>query len=277
MFDLTAETAVSRKLTPIGIFLSLALVLSTVLVSDASAQSFTKGMKEGRNSARAPIVKDGIVTFTILPGDCQSRTYGDGRGESDCKNFSSKSYLSAGDVRTGSSMRYAFDIRVADGLTHKAFHNPRMVPFTGGPDSRLSVAIWQGNQIKNHIVWLDLDKTRGLTFMGKQCVPVSKLKEWNSFELLVRWSDKADGVMQAKCNDRVVMSRQGVQTDQNIHCNISTHCEPGKMKHPESINAGFGIFHDPEYINGKRTRPRVPTSGLSIQMRNLEAKKVKFR
>ena len=173
-------------------------------------------------------------------------------------------------------MRYAFDVRVTGGLTHRAFHNPRMVPFTGGPDSRLSVAIWQGNLIKNHIVWLDLDRTRGLTFMGKQCTPASKLKDWTRFELIVKWTGKADGLMQAKCNGRVIMSRQGVPTDQNIHCNISTHCEPEKVKHPKRIHAGFGIFHDAEVVNGKQTRPRVPSSGLSIQMRNMEVKKVKL-
>lgn len=246
------------------------------LVSEASAQGFPKGMKEGSNSARTPIVKNGVVTFSILPGDCQSRTYGDGRGESDCRNLNSKSYLSAGDVKNGSSMRYSFDVRVAGGLIHKAFHNPRMVPFTGGPDSRLSVAIWQGNLIKNHIVWLDLDSTRGLTFMGKQCAAASRLKEWTRFELIIKWTDKADGVLQAKCNGRVVLTRQGVQTDQNFQCNISTHCEPGKTKHPKRINAGFGIFHDAEVVNGKPIRPRVLSSGLLIQMRNLEVKKVRF-
>lgn len=192
----------------LGILL-FAIAMALGSAQDLSAQRFPERMKEGRNSARSPTIDNGVVTFTILPGDCQSRTYGDGRGESDCKNLSSKSYLSAGDVRNGTSMYYAFDVRVAGGLTHASFHNPRMVPFTGGPDSRLSVAIWQGNFIKNHLVTLDLDKTRGLTFLGKRCASAGSLSGWTRFEMLVKWSSKSDRLMQVKCNGRVIYNLTG--------------------------------------------------------------------
>lgn len=240
------------------------------------AGSFPKGMKEGSNSARTPIVENGIVTFKILPGDCQSRTYGDGRGESDCLNKNSKSYLSAGDVRVNSSMYYAFDVRVPSGLTHKAFHNPRMVPFTGGPDSRLSVAIWQGNLIKSHLVWLDLDRSRGLTFMGKRCASAKSLKDWTRFEMWVTWSAKSKGKMVVRCNGKTIYSISSGPTDQNIFCNISTHCEPGTKKHPKKINAGFGIFFDSEFVNDRQIRPRVPNTGLVVQMQNLSQKKIRW-
>jgi len=244
---------------------------------DVSAQRYPEGMKEGRNSARSPTTDGGVVTFTILPGDCQARTYGDGRGESDCKNLNSKSYLAAGDVPVGTGMRYAFEVRVASGLTHTAFHTPRAVPFTGGLDSRLSVAIWQGNLIKNHLVSLDLDKTRGLTFLGRHCATPGDLSSWTRFEMLVKWSRKSVGVMQVKCNGRIVYTVNGAPTDQAPHCHISNHCEPGVEKHPKRINAGFGVFFDKEVVRGVPTKPRVPTTGLSIQMRNLELRKVRLR
>lgn len=241
-----------------------------------AAQSYPLGMIEGRNSAATPQRDGEVVRFTLLPGQCQSRTYGDGRGESDCLNFNSKSYLSAGEVPNGATMKYAFEVRVVAGLTHRAFHNPRAVPFTRGPDSRLSVAIWQGNLIKNHIHTLDLDATRGLTFLGKTCARPQDLKTWTRFEMLVRWSDKPDGVIQVTCNGRVLYAQRGAMTDQQPHCHISNHCEPGVRKHPRSINAGFGLFFDSEHVNGVRTRPRVLASGLTIEMRNFERKKVRL-
>ena len=257
---------------------TISLILALVIfgTSGVDAERFPRGMKEGRNSARFPTIENGVITFRILPGDCQSRTYGDGRGESDCKNRNSKSYLSAGDVRSGSSMYYAFDVRVPSGLTHKAFHNPRMVPFTGGPDSRLSVAIWQGNLIKNHLVWLDLDRTRGLTFMGKRCAPASSLTGWTRFEMWVTWSAKAKGKMLVKCNGKTIYSVEGKATDQNYFCNISTHCAPGVEKHPKKINSGYGIFFDSEFVGGRGIFPRVPKSGLVVQMRNFSQKKVRW-
>ena len=257
---------------------SLSLIFALVILgaSEAAAERFPKGMKEGRNSARSPVIEDGVITFRVLPGDCQSRTYGDGRGESDCKNRNSKSYLAAGDVRINSSMYYAFDVRVPSGLTHKAFHNPRMVPFTGGPDSRLSVAIWQGNLIKNHLVWLDLDRTRGLTFMGKRCAPANSLQGWTRFEMWVTWSASSKGKMLVKCNGKTIYSVEGRPTDQNYFCNVSTHCAPGVEKHAKKINAGFGIFFDSEFIGGQKLFPRVPKDGLVVQMRNISRKKVRW-
>lgn len=256
-------------------FFFVSLVLPTLGLSPADAQALPGYLKEGRNSARSPVVKNGIVTFKILPGDCQSRSYGDGRGENDCLNKNSKSYFSAGEVRSGATMYYAFDVRVEGGLIHKAFHNPRMEPFTGGPDSRLSVAIWQGNLIKNHLVWLDLDKTRGLTFMGKTCAPAKALSQWTRFEMMVRWSKNDKGRMWVKCNGRTIYTIVDTATDQNVFCNISTHCEPGKKKNPRRINAGFGIFHDAEFTD-RSIFPRLPKTGLVVQMRNFAVKKARF-
>lgn len=253
------------------------LAVMAATAGTADAQRFPDGMREGRNSARTPVVTDGVVTFTVLPGDCQGRTYGDGRGESDCANLNSKSYLAAGDVRMGTAMMYAFDVRVAGGLTHAAFHNPRAVPFTGGPDSRLSVAIWQGDLIKNHLVALDLDRTRGLTFLGKRCAGPGQLNGWTRFEMVVRWSASSDGLMQVRCNGRTIHAVSGQPTDQAPHCHSSNHCEPGVVKHPSHVNAGFGIFFDKEVVGGVPTMPRVPASGLSVQMRDFTVQKVRLK
>ena len=251
--------------------------LLVATLAGASAQSYRLRMHEGSNSAAKPqMVGKGTVRFTLLPGQCQARTYGDGRGESDCLNKNSKSYLSAGDVPAGTSMKYAFDVRVIAGLTHRAFHNPRAVPFTGGPDSRLSVALWQGNMIKNHIYLLDLDATRGLTFLGKTCAGPRNLANWTRFEMLVRWSDRNDGLIQVSCNGRVIHAARDIATDRQLHCHISNHCEPGVIKHPKRINAGFGLFFDAEFINGRKLFPRIPASGLTIEMKEFERAKVRL-
>ena len=274
-----AETIVAwiqkpaRKVGVFGIGLCVLLVASP---ETSAAQGFPAGMKEGSNSARLPTVEGGTVTFRILPGDCQARTYGDGRGESDCGNLNSKSYLSAGEVPVGTSMRYTFEVRVAGGLTHAAFRNPRVTYSPGGADSRLSVALWQGNLIKNHLLSLDLDKTRGLTVFGKSCAPASTLGDWTEVELLVRWSSGSDGLLQLRCNGRAVYTITGKPTDQQPYCIISNHCEPGVQNSPRTINAGFGIFFDTEIVNGVQTRPRVPETGLVVQMRSFDIRRIRL-
>lgn len=261
----------------IRLFLALFLLSFALAAPQAEAQRYPKGMAEGRNSARTPQVAGDVIRFSLMPGDCQARSYGDGRGESDCGNLNAKSYLSAGEAKIGSAMLYAFDIRVAGGLTHAAFHNPRAVPFTGGPDSRLAVALWQGEMIKNHLVSLELDRTRGLTFLGRTCAGPGQLGGWTRVELLVRWSAGADGVMQARCNGRVVHAVSGRPTDQNPHCHEANHCEPGKVKHPKRINAGFGLFFDKEVVNGQPMRPRIPASGLHVEMRNFKVARARLK
>ncbi|SMY09056.1 hypothetical protein [Flavimaricola marinus] len=271
------DVMMSRAPTVLRVFLCLALLIVLVLPLGAAAQDYPRGMSEGRNSARSPTVSGGVVSFTVLPGDCQSRTYGDGRGESDCSNLNSKSYLTSRDVPVGTSMLYAFDVRVAGGLTHDAFRNPHVTYAPGGADSRLSVAIWQGELIKNHLLTLDLDRTRGLTVFGRTCAPASSLGDWTQVQLLLRWSAGSDGLLQLSCNDRPVYAVSGQPTDQQPYCIISNHCEPGVEKHPRMINAGFGIFFDAEVVNGVPTRPRVPASGLSVQMRDFDIRRVQLR
>lgn len=70
----------------------LTVFLLVATLAGASAQSYRLRMHEGSNSAAKPqMVGKGTVRFTLLPGQCQARTYGDGRGESDCLNKNSKS------------------------------------------------------------------------------------------------------------------------------------------------------------------------------------------
>jgi len=266
-----------------GIVAALMTALALALATGAPAQEragspgpYPLKMHEGRNSASPPLVRDGVVDFTLLPGQCQARTYGDGRGESDCKNLNAKSYLAAGEVPIGSSMAYGFDIRVVRGLTHAAFRNPRMVPFTGGPDSRLRVAVWQGNLLHNYLYSLKLDSTRGLTFLGRTCVAPGQLKQWNRFEMLVKWSAKSDGVMQVRCNGRLIYSVSGVPTDQQPQCVISNICEPGIEKHPRKIITGFGLFFNKEVVHDVEMMPRIPKGGLTIEMRNFTDRKVRI-
>ena len=80
-------------------FLALFLLSFVLAAPQAEAQRYPKGMAEGRNSARTPQVAGDVIRFSLMPGDCQARSYGDGRGESDCGNLNAKSYLSAGEAK----------------------------------------------------------------------------------------------------------------------------------------------------------------------------------
>jgi hypothetical protein len=95
--------------------------------------------------------------------------------------------------------------------------------------------------------------------------------------MLVRWSPKQDGIVQVTCNAKVLHAARGVATDQQLHCHSSNHCEPGVVKHPKRINAGFGLFFDAEFVNGRSIKPRVPSGGLTSEMKDFEVKPVRLQ
>ena len=65
-----------------ALFLSaLIILLSTPLHARAP-----NGFKEATFQGRSPAYDKAVVTFSLLPGDCSPKKYGDGRGESDCAN-----------------------------------------------------------------------------------------------------------------------------------------------------------------------------------------------
>lgn len=261
-------------------FRRTAILAATVLAlaGPAAAEGIPRGMSEGSNSKPSPVAEAGALAFTIHRGVCTSRSYGDGRGESNCSNQNVQSYVGTGrklQARRGQAWVYAFDFWVDPRTNHRGHHQPEAARFTGKGvnNSRLEIARWQGEGfIKNHIYDIEVDTTRGVTFLGKRCAPPSSFGRWVRFEMRIRWTDDATGAIQVKCDDRVIHAARDVATDQAPHCHVANHCEPGKVKHPRRFYFQFGAFHDPIWPGGKRQWAPIPDGGLTFRYRNIEVR-----
>lgn len=230
------------------------------------------GFSEGRNSAVTPKSKGGEVIFTLSRGQCQARTYGDGRGESDCKNGNSRSQLNAKKKqRLGQTYEYAFDLWIDPGFRYngRGWGNVNY-------RSRLWIAEWQReNTIKNHMYEMYLDSRNGVTFEDKVCVPPSRFGQWNSFVLQVKWSNGPDGAMQVLCNDQIIYARKGPNAvppgcgqpwKQQCKTELQDLSKPILWSIGPSLK-GHGM--DYARFGFPSPFPPFPDSGLTMKMRNL--------
>lgn len=250
----------------------LAFSVSASLMIPTTATGAPRGFQEGRNSAVAPKWRNKELTFVLRRGDCQSRTYGDGRGESDCKNGNSRSQLnSKNKQRMGNFYEYAMDIWVDPGFRYNGRGWGKV-----NYRSRLWIAEWQrSDTIKNHMYEIYLDSNKGATFEDKVCFPPARFGQWNSFVLRVKWSNGSDGVMQVICNGKTIYSRQGPNA-------VPPGCgKPWKQQcKPELQDLGKPILwsvgpslkgHGMNYarFGFPSPFPPFPDGGLTMKVRNL--------
>ncbi len=149
------------------------------------------------NGVPAKSMPGGVVRFHIMNLDCSPKDYGDGRGESNCKNGNVSSRLSGHKFApTGSTREYSAEINVDPGFAYAG--------------NRLDVMMWQRvNVIKNEMYFLKLDARHGLTFLGKTCAGPQWFGSWVKVDLKVRWSNGPDGQFFLTCDDKVVAAWNG--------------------------------------------------------------------
>lgn len=250
----------------------IALFVSIGLAVPTAASATPRGFKEGRNSAVAPEWRNQELTFRLKRGTCQARPYGDGRGESDCKNGNSRSQLNSNrKQRMGRTYEYAMDIWIDPGFRYNGNGwgsvNHR---------SRLWIAEWQrSNTIKNHMYEIYLDSRRGAMFENKRCFSPRQFGQWNSFVLKVRWSNGADGAMQVICNGKTIYARKGPNViPPDCGKPWKQQCKPGLQDlskpmlwsvgpHLKGHGTGYARFGFPSPF------PPFPDSGLTMKVRNL--------
>lgn len=246
--------------------------------SNGFAGPLPSGFSEGSNSRPSPVAKGKEIDFTVMQGVCTSRTYNDGRGESNCGNMNVQSYIGTKqNARLGQTWLYAFDFMVDPTVNHKGHHQPEAAKYGGGGgvnNSRLELARWQGQAIKNHIYDIEVDTTRGVTFLNRRCIAPGQFGEWHRFEMKVKWTSDATGMIQVTCDGRVVWAKEGVATNQNPRCHVANHCEEGVIKNPKSFYFQFGAFHDPEYVNGQRIWARIPGGSYTMRYRNIDVRRL---
>ena len=224
-------------------------------------------------SRQLPRSEGGITYFHIYDRGCSSTDYGDGRGESDCKNGASRSslHLDRG-IPIGSTASYSFDIWITPKLAYEGYY--QLLSPTG-MDSRLNLAIWEGNKLHNFIYALKASKTSGITFLANQCQDPKDFGKWMRFEMKIKWTNDDTGHIIVSCDDKIVYEKKNIITTINPQCYKANQCEPGVKKQPTvtyfmigALMAGLGpdyrkLGHDSPFIE-------IQKDGIEVRIKNLE-------
>ena len=246
------------------------LLITLVIISFAhpAFAGAPRGFKEATFQGSSPKTSAGEVTFTLLPGQCSSKKYGDGRGESDCKNGNIRSRINAKKhAKLGQTMEYSLDKWVQPGFRYSKGNSPR---------SKLTIMEWQRiNTIKNHIYVLHLDSSGGVKFENETCFPAKQFGQWVTFKMRVKWSKNDDGFMEVLCDRKRIFALQG-QNAIPPACGTEAkqQCQLDKMDLRPPIQwqvgpklNGFGTVYK-KYGRKSPFRP-WPETGLVMKVRNL--------
>lgn len=250
------------------LFFSVFVVL--LLPVDARSANPPGGFIEATFQGRTPQYKDGTVSFTLMNGDCSKKDYGDGRGESDCKNGNLRSQVhTSKKQKLGNTYEYSMDIWI-----DPAFEN---FSAYGQPRSPLLIAEWQRiNTIKNHMYELHLDTMRGVQFEDRNCFKPEGFGQWHRFRMVAKWSKRSDGFLRVYCDDKLVYELAGQQTAIPPLCGeeVKLQCVPELQNLSQPISwqvgpklGGFGMEYA-KYGMPSQFR-RFPDSGLHMKVRNL--------
>lgn len=246
----------------------------------STAAGIPAGFLEPPISEPSPEIANGVISFTVYEGVCSEVTYGDGRGENNCTNKNVQSTLATSDriaAGLGEEWRYAFDFWIDPEVPHPGFYGRDALALTGfGINrSRLEIARWQGlRSIKNHIYDIEVDSTRGVTFLGETCVDAESFGAWHRFEMVVDWTSTDTGTISVLCNGREIYRDESVATNQAPHCLVSNHCEPGVFKDPSRFHFAFGIFHDPDFSSGQSSWAPIQEDGLTVRFRDVDVRRL---
>ncbi len=223
-----------------------------------------------------PVTRDGVTTFHIDNEVCSKTLYGDGRGESDCKNGNVRSVLIyQPEARMGQERSYRFDIQVDPSFAYAGFEDPNsagMLPDAWNSDLR--IASWEGEFVHNFIYRVSVDKTKGVTFLGRQCQAPEDFGKWVSFRMDVKWSGRDDGWVKVSCNDRVIYAAEALATNQAPHCWPHNQCEPGIAKNPKTMLFILGTVFQGNGTDWKKSKKpglfnTIQPGGITIRTRNM--------
>ena len=255
-----------------AIFLTVAMSLGPVWSKDV-----TKRVQQVKWNGTDARYSKGEWTFELAPDGCGRKTYGDGRGESDCGGGRRRSQIQLKEkARVGQQLSYSFEFFIPKDFVYDG--DPRYPAF-----SRLLFAEWKRDKgIKNHLYEILLDSRRGVTFERKPCVTPREFGKWNHFELRVNWTGKADGYLEARCNGRQILKRLGQQTLVLPDCaaNYKLQCDP-KLQQPDgrilwSIGPNLsGYGRDYRRLGRSTPFPPFPPRGVEISVRKIDLSRIR--
>ncbi len=219
-------------------------------------------------SATAPEIDGDEIVFRVAEGECSRVT--DARGPSDCARGTARSVVTTGrEWRLGEQYLISFEFWIDPRLRTRDYHNPRAV-LAGRRSSRLSIARWSGNRPPdNQLFDLKVDATRGVTFLGRTCIPPSRFGYWHRFDMRIRWARDNTGYLEVRCHGDLysgtpIFARSNFATNQPLHCIRANNCRPGIAKSPDGFEMQLGII----YEGGPRVS-RLGPEGVAVRLRRV--------
>lgn len=219
-------------------------------------------------SARPPAFDDPEIVFTLRPGDCTRAA--DAYGPGDCARGAGRTAITTGQVwdegadwEPGQMFLYSFEFRVDPALSG------------GGARAPVAIARWkQRDRPGGTLFDLAFDPVRGVTFLGRPCVPAEALGGWHRFNLRIRWAADATGFIEARCDGSLhagppVFARSGLATDRPLRCTADGTCGPVGDGGADRFQMDLGIIAD-----APGARATLPREGLTVAMRRLVVRRL---
>ena len=225
-------------------------------------------------SATIPAFVEPEVIYFLPPRTCSPAS--DSYGPSDCATGAARSVISTGKVweegdtwKLGQRFLYSFEFWIDPKLAYPGYRNPN-ANRTGGVSSRLSIARWEGADTPlNQLFDLKVDATRGVTFLGRTCVPPSEFGKWHRFNLRIKWTDDQTGFIEARCDGSLhtglpIFAQSNIATNRALQCLRESNCDPSANHRPDRFNMELGII-----VDGGGQSQIVPNGGLTVKMRRV--------
>lgn len=222
------------------------------------------------NSARPPLLHEPEIKFAVRQGDCSSTN--DGGAHSDCAMGITRSVIATEGMELGHQNHLGFEFWIDPALSYRGHRTGPGDGFT----SRLSIARWEGIGPPDRLLFdLKVDATRGVTFLGKTCIPPTGFGSWHRFDMRIRWADDRTGFIEVRCDSRPIQAGvpifavSNISTNQMLQCLEGNDCAANARNGPARFRMELGIHFKGESVAGRRLLPRIPGETLTVKMRRL--------
>lgn len=220
-----------------------------------------------QRSAPEPQFVGEEIRFSVNRGQCSDHR--DASGASDCARRITRSVIAKNKV-FGPNLDFTVGHRYL--ITFEYWVDPNYRT-TGVP---LSVARFYGSLYPvNPIFDLKMHPKRGVTFLGRTCVPPQELGGWHRFSVRMGLASDESGFLEVRCDgsQRIgtpILARSNVVTTAPWSCVVNPRCNPRRAPVPKTFSLEAGIIADPV---GGRFAP-ISKGGLQLKIRRITAKRL---
>lgn len=186
-------------------------------------------------TARAPGFDDGtgVVAFTIGPRDC-SRARPD-RAPPDCATGTKRSTIVTGTQwEFGERFLLSFEFNLDGAL--------------GAGAPAFDIARWRAGDDSAAVPFaLTADPRRGVTFLGRTCIPAEEMGGWHRFDMRVKWAGDATGYLEVRCHGSLysgapIYARSDFAVNRHPYCDRDGACGDGRGRVLNDLRMEMGVI-----------------------------------